>query len=188
MRARTLFLDRLIALVLALLLIAVGIAGWAWYYSYALTAGSIDVRPLRRVLATDWWPWALAAAALLLSLAGLQRLLAHVPRGRVSSLRLPSSGDDGGLAVDSAAIIDATVAEIEREDGVRSCRGRVVRDRRRLVVHLTVVTFPNASLSAVTRACDWAATTITEMTGREDLGFRSELRVGRGRRMRAPIR
>jgi len=183
MSRATVAIDRVVALVLGVALIAGGVLAVGWYYAWwSWLPAAVDVAGALRVVGTSWWPWALGAAAVVLLLVGLRWLLAHAPRRKVSELRLPGSGVEGRLEVDAGGAVSAACADLRERHDVRSAVGVVRRDRGQLLIDLRVSLEPRCDLSAVADAVDRTSTVLARCLERPDLYCRVRLDVaGRSR-------
>ncbi len=177
----TIAVDRLAALVVAVVLIAGGAAAFTWWFD--LVSGlprSIDVSALTVATSRSWWPWAAAVVGLLLVLVGLRWLVAHLPRRSVSHLTLPGSDRSGRLRVAAKPLAAAAAESLATADGVTSASGQVRRERGQLVAALRATITPDADLEAVARATDRAARELAGVLGRDDVRCLVRLRVAPG--------
>lgn len=192
MRRSVLGLDRIIAILAGLILVAVGVAVAAWYQG-----GLRELLPsVPRRLSTDgsgdildlgWWPWASGAAGALAILLGLWWLLAHVPRTGAGVLVLPGSDRTGRLLVDPSTVAGAAAEALADTPGIRSAHGRVLRDRGELVVAITGTVDSRADLGEVVGAVDAVAATVKSVLGRDDARARIRLSVARRAHPRARV-
>lgn len=174
----TVAVDRLAALVVAVVLIAGGSAAITWWFH--LVSGlprSIDVSALSDATNRSWWPWAAAVVGLLLVLVGLRWMVAHLPRRSVSHLTLPGSDRSGRLRVAARPLAAAAAASLATADGVTSSSGQVRRERGQLVAALRATITPDADLEAVAQAADRAARELAGVLGRDDVRCVVRLRV-----------
>ncbi|MFB9377587.1 hypothetical protein ACFFKU_14050 [Kineococcus gynurae] len=177
-------LDRFLALLAGLVLVVVGVAVAAWPLGYLKQVWPAMPDELRLQTAGDvvgasWWPWAAGGAGVVLALLALWWLLAHVPRRGAGDLSLPGSDRAGRLMVDADAPASAAADVLADAPGVRSARGRTIRDRNQLVVELTVVTEPDADLDAVVSASDAVVADLARVLGRPDARARVQITVAR---------
>ena len=184
MRRFVLGLDRTLAILLGLILFVLGVAAAGWYTGGVRrlwptfpkklsTVGAIDV------LSTGWWPWAAASTGTLVILLGLWWLLAHLPQRGVGMLVLPGSGKPGRLLVDPTGPASTAAEVLADTPGIRSTRGKALRDRGELVVALTGTIDPRADLTDVIAATDAVATDLQTVLGRDDVRARIHLSVAR---------
>lgn len=176
----TIAIDRLAALVVALVLVIVGAAAIAWWFDLGASPESLDVSGLSSSTDTAWWPWATAVVGALLVVIGLRWLVAHLPRRGVSHLSLPGSGPTGRLRVGARPVGSAAAASLRATPGVTSCNGRVLRERGQLVASLRADVAADADLRAVAGAADRVAADLAGVLGRDDVRCEVMLRVARG--------
>lgn len=150
-------LDRIAALVLALVLGAAAFLALDWRYGWVLTyPDQLSAGPATDVVETGWFPWAFAAVGLVLALLGLWWLLAHARRPHESSLRLRGSAPTGRLEVDLASIADAVAARFAALTPTDGVRGRPSSLGSRQVVEIRAQLSPQAdgaSIAAAARTC-----------------------------------
>ncbi|WP_432574307.1 hypothetical protein [Kineococcus sp. SYSU DK005] len=193
MSRSVLALDRLVALVVGLVLIALGLAAAAWYPGWLARLWPAAPRELQLRTATDafaasWWGWAAGAAGVVLVLLALWWLLAHLPRRGVGTLPLPGSARGARLLIDPDGPVDTAADVLAGTPGVRSARGRVLRDRGRLVVDVRATVEPDADLAEVVAAADAVTGDLRHVLGREDARARVRLSVARTTHQRPRVR
>lgn len=182
MSRMTVALDRVVTAVLGVAFIAAGVLVLGWYYTWwSGMPDVIDNETALRITNTSWWPWTLAAAAVVLLLLGLRWLLAHTPGRRVSELRLPGSGSGGRLEVDASSAVKAACSELQERSDVRSAQGVVRRDRGQLLIDIRATLEPRTDLRQIAGAVDDTATTLVESLERPDLYCSVRLDVARRR-------
>lgn len=175
--------DRVVLAIIALLLIAAGAWLLAWVLDL-LPAGwwnpdQVSVGVPQELTETGWWPWALLLGGLLLVLVGASWFVNHFRRSSVSTLSLRGDAEGGRLLLDSSALADgAAEALVAADPGVAGAKGKVVEQRRQIVLDLTATVHPDADLQAVARACDAVAARVLRSTGRDDMACRVRLTVG----------
>lgn len=175
---RTLVLDRAVTLVLSVALLAGGgLAVWWWSGTSGL-AEQVDLGPAESTLAAVWWPAVAALVGLVLVLVGLRWLLAHLGGGQVPTLHLRGSGEGGRLEVDPSRVAAAAAAAFADTAGVRSARGRIVRDRGQLVARISATIELDADLAGLAHRADEVSADLDRALGRQDLYCSVELRVG----------
>lgn len=173
-------LDRLLALLLGLVLIAVGAAAVAWQVGWLSWAPRNAVTPrTRTVIEQDWWPWATGAGGIVAVLLGLWWLAAHVPRRGLGQLRLPGSGAAGILRVNTSAVASAAADSLAATDGVQSASGRAFTDRGRPTIALTANVDPMADLAVVREGAVRVRGEIGQALGGGVLPTRIQLHVAR---------
>ncbi|WP_369054241.1 hypothetical protein [Kineococcus terrestris] len=187
MSRKVLGLDRLVAVLLGLVLVAAGAAAVAWYAGWLAqllpgTPERLSTGPVADAVAAGWFAGACAAAAVVLALLALWWLIAHVPRRGAPAVSLPGSRDGDRLVLEADAPADAAAEALAAAPGVRSASGRTVVDRGRLVVELRAVVEPSADLEEVGRAADEVSRQLRTVVGRGDVAGRVRLSVARGDR------
>jgi hypothetical protein len=184
----TIAVDRLVAFVLALVLLAAGVAGIAWgTRRVSGFAGSIDLGAVVDATDQTWWPWATGVVGAVLVLLGLRWLVAHLPRRGTGPLKLTGTGPAGRLLADGNSVADAAAEALHGASGVRSASGRVIRERGRVVARLKATIDADADLTAVSEAADQVSAELRQVLGRGDLDCRVELRLARRDRPRARV-
>jgi len=173
-------LDRLVALVLGLALIAGGLGAIAWQ------AGTVSWTQRNRIApgtenaaGQGWWPWATGAGGVLLILLGLWWLFAHVPRRRLGEIRLPGSGAAGILRANTNAVAAAAADSLAAAGGVRSATGRAFTDRGRPTIALTATLDPMADLGLAREAAQQARDEIAQALDGAELATRIHLHVAK---------
>lgn len=168
--------DRLMAVVLGLVLVLVGLAlgGWylvaqGWVAASVSAPDELSTAPVQSAANAAWWPWALGVAGVVLTLLGLRWLAAHLPNRGVGRLRLSGTGAEGRLEVDAGAVASAAADALEQVPGVRSARGRVLRDRGQLVATLRARIERGTDLEQLASACDRASSDLATALARDDL-------------------
>ncbi|MFB9376664.1 hypothetical protein ACFFKU_04375 [Kineococcus gynurae] len=181
-------LDRVLALLLGLVLLAGGAAVAVFGAGAARTlwAQAPDRISLGRGVveapSAGWWFGASAAFAVVAVVLGLWWLLAHLPRRGVSTLTLSTPGDASGagrLHLDAAAPVEVAAEVLAETPGVRSARGSVITDRGELVYRLRAVVDPAADLAEVARSVEAVTADLATCVGRDDARSRVELSVAR---------
>lgn len=174
----TLAVDRLVALLLGLSLVAGGAALLLWgTEQVSMLDGAADVGPVREAADKTWWPWALGTAGAILTLLGLRWLFAHVPRRGIGPVRLKGTDRSGRLTAEAGPAASAAAEALEAEPGVRSASGAVLRDRGQVVARITATIDPAADLTSVAAAADRISAQLRDMLGRDDLRCRVQLRL-----------
>ncbi|WP_127784421.1 hypothetical protein [Rhodococcus sp. X156] len=176
----TVGIDRFFAFVIGAALVALGVLGILWqadelpWAQDALQASWI-------VTATEqgWWPWAAGAAGVVLVLLGLWWLAAHVPRARLTEIRLPGSGTRGILRADVGAVANAAASSLGATHGVRSATGRASLDRGRPTIVLTATVDPSADLATVRDAAERVREEVDSALDGSELATRLHVRVAR---------
>jgi hypothetical protein len=187
MRRSVIGLDRFLAIVVGLGLLAVGAAVVAWYTGWLADLWPATPKKLSTAGAADvvdmtWWPWAALGTGMLAVILGLWWLIAHLPRRSAGMLVLPGSGKTGRLIVDPAGPASAAADTLANTPGIRGARGKVLRDRGELVVAITGTVDPSADLSEVVAAVDTVTADLQTVLGRDDARARVQLSVARHHR------
>lgn len=145
MKRATASVDRTSTAVVGLALIALGGGAIAWEQGRFPGRERLDAAFVDTAVDAGWWPWALAAAAIILVLLGLWWLLAHLPRRSVGTVAFASSADadvDGRLSVDLGTAARSAAKSLAAHEGVVSATGRSVSDRGQRVVEITATLDP----------------------------------------------
>lgn len=143
-------LDRVLALLLGLVLLAAGVLAVLWQLDVLPGAGEeTTVGPVRDAATTDWWPWAVGGVGLVLVLLVLWWAAVHVRRGRAGSLRLAGSDGSGSLVLNPGAVVGAAGDTLARRSGVAGVRTSVSDERGSTVAQLVVTAEAGADLSRV---------------------------------------
>lgn len=169
--------DRLATLVLSLALLAGGAGAVWWWTGTSGLPDTLGTTIVSDVTGAAWFPAAAAAAGVVLVLLGLRWLAAHVRRTTVASLHLRGSGRQGRLQVDTSRVAAAAAASYADTLGVRSARGRVLRDRGQLVVRISATIDRDADLALLAEQADRVATELAGVLERPELRCSVELRV-----------
>ena len=173
----TLAVDRTVIIVVGLVLLVGGLAlGW-WWSGYSPFPSTLRTTGARDLIAMSWWGAASALVGLLLILLGLRWLLAHLTSQGVGRLHLAGSGAAGRLDVAASKVAGAAADALADTIGVRSARGRVVRDRGQMVARLSAVVEPECDLALVARRSDLVSGQLRQALERDDLRCSVELRV-----------
>lgn len=182
MHAATTALDRIAALLLGLVLLALGAGMIIWTTHLIDGAPAYLTAPgLLTAAGTAWWPWATTGAGLLLVVLGLRWLLAHRPARRAGSLTLADSDlAQGCLSADLGSLATAAAAELQEHPAIRSARGKAVIDRGRPSIHLDVTAAGTDTLAHAAQAADQVAATATGMLG-DAIAVQTRLHVHTGK-------
>ncbi|KAA0024726.1 hypothetical protein [Antrihabitans cavernicola] len=142
--------DRCVAALLGLLLIAVGLGAFAWQRGYLPDDRERIAAPaLLDASESSWWLWAVGAAGVVLVLVGLRWLLGHLPGRSVGAQPLPSSNPTGALKVDASAIASVAASDLAGRPNIVSAKGRAVRERGTVILEIAAVIDPAADLNSV---------------------------------------
>ena len=156
MTPRMIRIDRALTLLVAILLVALGLLMVDWHYRWAFGAypTELSTGPAREVVTAGWFPWALAAAGLVLGFLGLVWLLAHLRRRGPSTLRLRASDETGRVQADLRSIADTSGGRLEGMAALTGVTGTVVTIRSRPVILLRGRIDPVASTASITDAAE----------------------------------
>lgn len=174
-------LDRLLALLVGAVLIALGLGAIAWQLgklSWAqprLTAGWLSTATNQA-----WWPWLTGGAGVLLILLGLWWLLSHLPRRRVGTVRLEGSGTAGILRANIDAVADAAAETLGRADGVQSASGKARVDRGRPTIMLDATVDPMVDLHELTATAKRVQGEIAQALDGAEVATRMHVHVSGG--------
>lgn len=143
--------DRLLALLLGLLLVAGGLGAAAWQRD--LVPGATDrtrLGPVRTAAEQPWFPWAVGVGGVVVVLLVLWWVLAHLRRHRVKAVRLAGSDGTGVMRLHVGPVVEAAGHQLQQRLGVTSVRTSVTRERGAPVAELVVTTEHGADLGRVT--------------------------------------
>jgi hypothetical protein len=191
---RVLGLDRFLALLLGLVLVALGAAVGAWGLGqltrvWPSAPGQVSTGPVTNALGASWWAGAAAAGAVVLGLLGLWWLLAHIPRRSTGGpLRLSGSDRSGALSVDGSAAAQTAAEVLAETPGVRSASGKVVSDRGQLVAEISVTAEPSVDLTELAEAVERTTADLNTVLGRSDLRGRVAVHIARRERSQPRVR
>lgn len=194
MSRKALGIDRLAALVVGILALAVGLAGIAWSTGLldrwvSGVGNSYNLHTVDdHVFATAWWPWAAGFGGVVIAALGLWWLLGHFKTHRVRALTLPGSGPSGTLRADTSAVTAAAGEVLAINRGVRTASGYVGTDRHQLVLDLDTVVEPGIDLDLLSRAVQRTAGQVADVTGIEGLYARGRVTVAGHSREKEPAR
>jgi len=159
--------------------IAAGVAAVAWWNNrFPGLPQRTDLDGLTWLPQQAWWPWALLAAGIVMTLLGLRWLAGHIPHRAVGQLGLPGSGPEGPLLVSARTVASAAADAFAATPGVRSANGTIQRDRGQLVAKLTATVEREADLHLVAAAADTVTADLRKALQREDMVARVQLRAG----------
>ncbi|MFJ3781906.1 hypothetical protein [Streptomyces sp. NPDC090093] len=122
----------------------------AWWPLSAPDAPLVGTDGPARLLAREWWPYAVAAASAVMIAGCLLWWAGTLRRGTRS--RVPLTHADTALRV--RALSRAVTREVAAVDGVASCRTRVTGRRLRLRLRIDVTLRPGGTPEAVLPALD----------------------------------
>ena len=123
-------LDRLAALVFGLALIALGVGLLVWNTDWITGIPQIITAPgLVTAAETGWWPWAVAAAGIVLVAIALRWLFTHTPKAKMKNLRL-SGGNAGSISADLGEVADAAARVLGQSTQAHSAASPEALDAR----------------------------------------------------------
>lgn len=187
MNRKTFGIDRALAVLVAVLLLLGGIGVLLWALDLLPSQWGAPSRftlGVPEVYSDDpWWPWAMGLAGLILTAVGTAWFVSHFRVNRVSTLSLAGADEGGQLLLDASALGNGVAAALEEASpGITGANGKVVEQRRNLVLDVTATVRRQADLREVARACDDVTAHLLDSIGREDLACRIRLKVaGRDR-------
>ncbi|ULE31869.1 alkaline shock response membrane anchor protein AmaP [Mycobacterium sp. IDR2000157661] len=173
--------DRLGAFVLGLLLLAIGVGLLAWAVVHFDNATVLTAPGLATAAASDWWPWATAAAGVVLVPLGMRWLLSRGLAEHAGPLTLPGSDRTGRLTVDLGSLASAAADQLNSHPAIRSAKGSAIVDRGAPSIQLKATAFSAETLASAVHAADDVATTATGMLG-DAVVVRTRLHVDTKRR------
>jgi hypothetical protein len=175
-------LDRLAALVVGLLLIALGVGLLLWMTNVIPgTPDMITARGLVTAADTAWWGWAWAGVGVVLVLTALRWLFVHTPKPKVKALRL-AAGDAGLVSVNLGEVADAAARALELSPDVHSAKGRAVIDRGTRTIDLAVTAYSPTTLGGVTEAIDTVNGQIADVVGDTSVATRTLIHIDKSAR------
>lgn len=186
MTPRVIRFDRVMTLLVAVLVVALGLLIVDWHYRWVLRAypAELSTGPARDVVTSDWFPWAFAVGGVLLGLVGLVWLLSHLGRRGPSTLRLDASDQTGRVEADLRSIAGAAATRLESLAPLTGVSGTVVTIRSRPVILLRGRIDPVAAVAPVAEAAEICAQDVAAAFPDDSIGCRVLIdppRRGRGR-------
>ena len=166
-------LDRLAALVFGLALIALGVGLLVWNTDWITGIPQIITAPGAE---TGWWPWAVAAAGIVLVAIALRWLFTHTPKAKMKNLRL-SGGNAGSISADLGEVADAAARVLGQSTQAHSAKGRAIIDRGTRTIDLTVTAHSPTTLSALIESIDSVNTQIACMLGDPTIATRTSIHI-----------
>ncbi|MFE6509197.1 hypothetical protein ACFVDI_00985 [Nocardioides sp. NPDC057767] len=186
MTPRVIRYDRVMTLLVAVLVIALGLLIVDWHYQWVLRTypAELSTGPASEIVTSDWFPWAFAAAGILIGLIGLVWLLSHLGRRGPSTLRLDASDQTGRVQADLRSIADAAATRLESLAPLTGVTGTVVTIRSRPVILLRGRIDPAAAVAPVADAAETCAQDVAAAFPDDSITCRvliDQPRRGRGR-------
>ena len=185
----TISLDRLIAFLLALILIAGGAVTALWGTDQVSPfTGTLDLGPVGDAGDKSWWPWALGGGGVLLILLGLRWLFSHLPRRGTGPLKLTGTGRSGRLVANGNSVAEAAAHALAATPGIVSAHGRVLKERGQIIAKLDAAIDADADLGAIAASADEVSTQLRHVLGRDDLRCQVQLRLASRNQPRTRVR
>lgn len=171
-------LDRLMAFVVGLVLIAVGAAGVLWWRgTFPSWPTKLDTGAAITMTGQPWWAWAVGIIGLVLVLLGVRWLIAHLPSRGVGQLKLPGSTPQGKLLAQVRPVANAAAEALEQTSGVRSASASIHKERGQLVARINATIEQQADLLAVAAAADQVSSDLARVLQRDDIHCQVNLSV-----------
>ncbi|MGU3436643.1 hypothetical protein ACNHUS_26950 [Actinomycetes bacterium M1A6_2h] len=151
MKRGAIVLDRILALLVGVVLVALGVGAAAWQQDrLPFTLDALNLSGYTDVSEQGWWPWALGAGGVVVFLLGLALLVKQFPAHRAPavSLALPD-GKPGSLMFDIDAVGARAASEASEVDGIKSARSRTSVEKGVRVVTLMVTMNKDADVPVV---------------------------------------
>lgn len=175
----TIGIDRFAAIVLGLVLLAVGGGAAAWQLGVIPDApDELDLGPVLDLTDQGWWQWALAGAGLVLGLLALRWIAAHLRRPSVPVLSLPGSSMKGRLRADPSALATVAATDLAERGPISSAKGHATRDQKVDTIELDATIEPTTALQHVEQAVESTAHSLSVATG-GSIALRVRIHVSR---------
>ncbi|PZT99529.1 MAG: alkaline shock response membrane anchor protein AmaP [Gordonia sp. (in: high G+C Gram-positive bacteria)] len=171
-------LDRIAAALVGLTLIVLGVAALIW--NTTLIPGiptRITAAPVVDATSEPWWPWAMAAAGVLLVIAGARWLLVHSPAAKTKPLPVHDENDRGTITVDLGSLADAAAHMLAERPNVQSAKGKAVIDRGIRTIDLAVTVEAGENLPELADAVDAVCADLAYATGDRSIASRTIIRI-----------
>lgn len=188
MTRRAVIVDRIAALLLGIGLLASGLAAVAWQRGALWQARPLDLSAAAELTQTPWWPWASAAAGILLILLALRWLFSHHRAPKLTRLGLVDgrTTDNFGLTADASSVAQVAATTLAQHSNVIKATGRAAAEHGSPTITLTVTVAARSPLdTGVTTATDIVGT-IAHMLG-DTVSVRTVLRTDTRNRRRTPV-
>lgn len=168
MKRSTAILDRLVAGLLGMMLLAAGLLGLAAKYGIAPFSEWTDgLRPYRLPghVAADWFTWAHAGAAVASVVLSIALLAANLDRRLIRTRIDEASDDTGELRYHLADVAEAVGKHLQLHDGIRRARGRAEVDGGADVITVVIDADHDADIETIRRTCEIASTDVATAVG-----------------------
>ncbi|MFD4368314.1 alkaline shock response membrane anchor protein AmaP [Rhodococcus sp. NPDC058521] len=176
------FFDRLLALLIGLVLVAVGAGALIWNTSlFSNKPETITAPWLVNATESPWWGWAAGIGGVVLILLALRWLFAHSPASKAKSLQLAGSGSEGALVADIGSVADGAARALEASPGVHSAKAKSIVDRGTRTVDLSVTLDTAADLRRVTERIDEVCADFAQMLGTDSVATRTTIHFDKAR-------
>lgn len=176
------FFDRFLALLIGVVLIAVGIGALIWNTSLLPDKPEVLTAP-GLVTATDssWWPWVIGIGGVVLILLALRWLFAHRPATKLKDLQLAGSGREGALVADVGSVAEGAARALESSPGVHSAKSKAIVDRGTRTVDLTVTLDTAEDLRRVADRVDEVCADVAHVLGTTSVATRTTIHFDKSR-------
>jgi len=176
--------DRTLAALLGLLLLAAGVAAVLWWTGtladlWPAAPPALDAGTLATWRTAPWWGASAVAAGLVLGVVAVWWLAAHLASPRVGTLRLAGSGTEGDLDLDATAVCRYVTAALADVPGVRRAHLRLEADPAPHVLVGRVDVDPEADVADVAARTRELVAQARDVLGLPDLHARVRLAVAR---------
>lgn len=176
--------DRFAAFVFGLVLIAIGAALVVWNTNWVPNIPrTISLGGVRDASGAGWWPFALAAAGIVLVLLALRWLFSHSPAARVKALPLRRD-DIGSITIDLGEVATAAAQALEQSIDVESASGKAVIDRGTRTVDITVKAVASPRPDRLIPDIDAACAQIAGVLADSSIATRTIIHTGKSERRR----
>lgn len=186
MTPRMRVIDRLATLVVGLGLVALALAAFDWRFGVVgRYQDTLPTGPAADVLASGWWPWAFAAAGIVLALVGLVWLLAHLRRPGPGEERLDASDETGRLEVDLRSVASAVAGRFAELAPVTGSSGTTEKRGRHTLVLVRAHVDPTSDAELIRSAAATCTREVAAAFPEDDVRLRILLDEPRKRRLPA---
>ena len=154
MTRRLTIIDRLVTALVGIALVTGGLALLNWRYDWIGSwPDTLALGGVSDVESSAWWPWAFAAAGIVIGLVGLAWLLSHAPRRGERTVRLSESSDrTGAIRIDLHSVAQAVAADFEARTSTTRVKGTARRHRGAHVIELRGQLDPHATGDSIESA------------------------------------
>ena len=171
-------LDRIAALIVGLLFLAVGAALLIWNTNWLNGIPEAITAPgLVTVAGSAWWPWIVTLTGIALVLLGFRWLASHRLPVKARAVQLRGGGGSGVLSADLSAIAEAATRRLQADPSVRSAKAKAVVDRGHVTLDVTTTAASVADLPAAVAVADQVCCDAVTMLGDDTVATRTKVRV-----------